>query len=136
MRGTSSRGSALLLTLALTAGDAALCTGWFPTPDVRMACCADDQPCPMHAPEAEGAASAHHKTQSTPEDEDCCILSGHPDAVPAASTTAVSASHGVVSGTDSRPQAPAPVLAGLARTFAWPPGPHVSRHVLLSVFLV
>jgi hypothetical protein len=91
----------------------------------------------MHAPEAEGAASAHHKTQSTPEDEDCCILSGHhPDAVPAASTTAVSGSHGVVSGTDSRPQAPAPVLAGLARTFAWPPGPHVSRHVLLSVFLV
>jgi hypothetical protein len=128
--------SAVLLALALSIGDPALCAGWMAQPDLPMACCADGQPCPMHARETEGAAFAHHGTQGAPAPEDCCILSGQPDAVPAASTTAASASHGVVSGTDSRPQAPAPALAGLTRTSASPPGPRVSRHVLLSVFLV
>jgi hypothetical protein len=126
--------SALLLALALSLGDPALCVGLMAQPDPPMACCADGQPCPMHAPDAEAAGSAHHRPERAPDD--CCLLSGQPGAVPVASTTAVSAPHGVVSAVDSRRVDPVRAHAGPAHALEWSPGPHVPRHVLLSVFLV
>jgi hypothetical protein len=126
--------SALLLTLALSAGDPALCAGWIAQPDLPMSCCADGQPCPMHASEDQTTGSAHHGPEGAPED--CCMLSGQADAVPAASAAQVVRPLEIASGADSRLQVPAPVHAGRVPAFAWPPGPHVSRHVLLSVFLV
>lgn len=124
---------ALLLTLALSAGDPALCAGWIAAPDLQMACCADDQTCPMHAPDAEGAGSTHHDVRHAADN--CCMASGQADARPIAATTVVSPSHGVVTCTDSHLRLP-PTSAGPARTLARSPGPHVPRHVLLSVFLV
>ncbi len=40
--------AALALTFGLMAGNAAICAGWMPTPEARMACCADGAECPMH----------------------------------------------------------------------------------------
>ena len=37
--------AALALTLGLMAGNAAICAGWMPTPEARMACCAEGGEC-------------------------------------------------------------------------------------------
>ena len=40
--------SACVLTLALIGGNAAVCAGWMPSPEARMACCADGGKCSVH----------------------------------------------------------------------------------------
>jgi hypothetical protein len=126
--------STLLLALALSAGDPALCAGWIAVPDSPMACCAEGQACPMHAPDAEGSGSTHRNAQRAADN--CCVVSGQPDAAPLASATSAFTSYGVVPAAGSHLRLLPPIDVGPARTRAWSPGPSVLRHVLFSVFLV
>lgn len=130
----SRRVSALLLTLALSASDVALCAGWMATPEARMACCSQDGACPMH--KAHSRDSGWPWAVSQAEADSCCAASGQDDAAPAASGFVFSVSLGVI---------PSPVQlvvpATAARPDAWRdrvplPGTPVPRHLLLSVFLV
>ena len=78
----SRRLSAVLLTLALAAGQAGVCAGWMPTPEERMACCSDDGPCPMHKSESEDGPT-RDVTQA--EADRCCAASEHEDSTPSQS---------------------------------------------------
>ena len=127
--------AALALTFGLMAGNAAICAGWMPTPEARMACCAEDHECPMHKGDSHGSGSVRVHTQA--QADSCCASSEgqkskqfNPSFV-AAITVAV-LGVGVV-----RPaNVPALVLSDAWRTSVPIPIAPVPKHVLLSVFLV
>ena len=129
------RAVALLAVLALAPVSPALCAGWAPTPEARMACCADGL-CPMHQSEpAEPADAAHHGLTQAQADS-CCAASEPDDPAPSQSPVPVATPLAVVS-TPATPVVLQPVAAGDAwRTLVPVPIAHVPRHVLLSVFLV
>jgi len=57
--------AALALAFGLVAGNAAaICAGWLPTPEARMACCADGVECPMHKGDSQRSGSARVLTQA------------------------------------------------------------------------
>ena len=126
--------AAVLATLALLAGSPAVCAGWLPTPEARMACCTDDEHCPMQAAAAGEHGAAHAVSQA--DADRCCAAAEREDAAP--------------SSTPSLPSAAlAPVAAPLAfsaidletahdawRPAARLPAAHVPRHLLLSVLIV
>jgi hypothetical protein len=131
----SRRLAALMLIATVAVGNAALCEGWAATPEARMACCNDGQPCPMHERRSDGSSEAQTVTQA--QADSCCALSEQeqsgqsPKAFAAPVTSAVLGPGIVV------PLAP----PRLVLTDAWRTGPPVlsppvSKHVLLSVFLV
>ena len=49
--------AAVILTMGLLAGNAAVCAGWLATPEARMACCAEGGDCPMHKDESRRSGS-------------------------------------------------------------------------------
>ena len=127
--------SAITLTLALVAGNAAICAGWLPTPEARMACCADGIECPMHKGDSHRSGSERVLTQA--QADSCCASSegkssnqSNPSFVTALTAAVLGA--GVVLPAD----VPALVLSDAWRTSAPIPSAPVPRHVLLSVFLV
>jgi hypothetical protein len=127
--------SAVALTLALVAGNAAICAGWMPTPEARMACCADGAECPMHKGDSHGSASQRVLTQV--QADSCCASSegqksnqSNPSVV--ATITAAVLGVGVVLPAN----VPTLVLTDAWRTSAPIPIAPVPKHVLLSVFLV
>jgi hypothetical protein len=127
--------AALALTFALMAGNAAICAGWLPTPEARMACCADGAECPMHQGDSHGSGSRRVLTQT--QADSCCASSegrnsneSNPTFV-AASTAAVLGAWTVLPA-----NVPALVLSDGWRTSAPIPVAPVPKHVLLSVFLV
>jgi hypothetical protein len=122
--------SALLLTLALASSNVALCAGWMPTAEQRMACCAEGGACPMHKSDGDGAQEI-----SQAEADACCAASDDKDSTPRGSSngfvvllapvqTVVHLIEPVVVRSDAR-RAVAPI-----------PGTSVPKHVFLSVFLV
>lgn len=126
--------SAILLSLALVAGQGGVCAGWGPTPQARMACCLGNGPCPMHESESDNGAAERVLTQA--EADRCCAASEPDDSAPSQSSVTLSVALGLVSSPVPsllpepqhhalRSRAPAPI-----------PKAHVPRHVLLSVFLV
>ena len=130
----SRRLSAALLSLALVAGQAGVCAGWMPTAEARMACCSDDGPCPMHKSESHDDGSNRVLTQA--EADRCCAASEDEESAPSPSKAGLFVTLAVVvspisallpepqsHATTSRPSVPVAT-------------PHVSKHVLLSVFLV
>ena len=124
----------MLVTLALVVGHAGVCAGWMPTPEARMACCSDHEPCPMHKSEQGDGAATRLITQA--EADRCCAASEPDDAAPSQSSVNFSDVLDVASS-------PAPSLlpepqhrALCSRAPAPIPKAHVPRHVLLSVFLV
>ena len=130
----SRRLSALLLTLALSAGHMVECAGWMATPEARMACCTKGGACPMHKSDSRDSGSPWTVSQS--EADRCCAASEQDTAAPAASGFIFSVSLGVI---------PSPVQlvvpATAARPDAWRdlislPGTPVPKYLLLSVFLV
>jgi hypothetical protein len=130
----AQRVSAVALSLALLAGNAAVCAGWAPTPDARMACCTDGE-CPMHNGDSQGSASARAVSQA--QADSCCASAEHKN--PNQSTpTVVTAISNAVLGTAITLPAPVPalVLSDAWRTVAPISTAHVPKHVLLSVFLV
>jgi len=125
----------LALTFGLVAGNAAVCAGWMPTPEARLACCADGVECPMHKGESHHSGSRRVLTQA---DADSCCASAedqhsrqsHPSSVTA--ITAAVLEVGVVLPAS----VPALVLRDAWRRSAPTPIAAVPRHLLLSVFLV
>src|SRR5688572_12869564 len=65
--------AALALTFGLVAGNTAICAGWMPTAEARMACCADGGECPMHKGDRHRSASGRVLTQV--EADSCCASS-------------------------------------------------------------
>jgi len=127
--------SALALTLALAAGNAAICAGWMPTPEARMACCTDGRECPMHKGESHNSGSARVLTQV--QANSCCASaegqnSNQPSPSFVIAITAAVLGVGVVQPANI----PALVLSDAWRTSAPIPIAPVPKHVLLSVFLV
>ena len=127
--------AALALTFALIAGDAAICAAWMPTPEARMACCADGCECPMHKRNSHGSRSERALTQA--EADSCCASSegknsnqGRPTFV-AAITAAV-----LGAGIALPAHVAALVLSDGWRTSAPIPVAPVPTHLLLSVFLL
>ena len=128
------RVSVLALTLALMAGNVAVCAGWLPSPEARMACCTDGE-CPMHKGDSHHSGSQRTLTQA--QADRCCASSERENsnqsgpAFGAAITAAVLGAGIVVPAS-----VPALVLSDAWRTSAPIPIAPVPRHVLLSVFLV
>jgi hypothetical protein len=127
--------AALALTFALMAGNAAVCAGWMPTPEARMACCADGGECPMHKGDSHRSGSARVLTQA--QADSCCAAAegqnsnrSNPSFVPAITVAVLGV--GVVLPAN----VPALVLSDAWRTSAPIPVAPVPKHVLLSVFLV
>jgi hypothetical protein len=130
----SKRLSAVLVTLALAAGQAGVCAGWMPSPETRMACCSDDGPCPMHKSDSENEESTRVVSQA--EADRCCAASEQDDSAQSPSNIAFSVTLAVVIS-------PVPVLipepdahAQVWRVSVPIPAAHVPKHLLLSVFLV
>jgi hypothetical protein len=127
--------AAVALTFGLMAGNAAVCAGWLPTAEARLACCADGVECPMHKGDSHRSGSERVLTQV--QADSCCASSegkksnqSNPSFVTA--ITAVVLGVGVVLPAN----APALVLSDAWRTSAPIPVAPVPKHVLLSVFLV
>ena len=127
--------SAFVLTLALIGGNAAICAGWLPTAEARMACCADGGECPMHKGDSQRSGSGRVLTQV--QADSCCASSegqrsnqSNPSFVTA--ITAAVLGVGVVLPAN----VPALVLSDAWRTSAPTSIAPVPKHVLLSVFLV
>jgi hypothetical protein len=122
-----------MMILVLAGGHVAECEGWLATPEARMACCANEQECPMHK---AGQHSSGSVRISQSDADQCCARSEPGDSMP----TSVKAS--AVDG-------PALILISLSGSLASPatwfdtpiervshPPTSRSRHVLLSVFLI
>lgn len=126
---------ALAITVLVAAGNAAVCEGWAATPEARMACCSDGQPCPMHEGHSAGSTSTQTVTQA--QADSCCALSEQEQSGRsnrALSTPVPSAVLGP--GIVVPPAPPRLVLTDAWRTGTSVPSPPVSKHVLLSVFLL
>ena len=129
-----ARFSAVALVVALATGNGALCAGWLPTAEARMACC-EDGTCPMHASPKREDSSDRPVTQA--EADRCCVASEPTDLAPAVPAVTTLDGSVIVVG-------PAVLVATLAIETAHAaspprppiPPPHVSRHLLLSVLLV
>jgi hypothetical protein len=124
---------ALILVLAMAAGNVALCQGWEPTREARMACCAEGVSCPMRKAAVDTHTSRRQVSQA--DADRCCASSEQDDAAPSA-TYVLSASVALAPVT-----LPAMDVAFLWQRASWPPEPpppsqSVARHLLLSVFLL
>lgn len=128
--------SAVLLALALGAGNAAWCAGWMPTPDARMACCSDEASCTMHQSHSDTHDVGSKRVVSQAEADRCCAASEGDASVPSGSTVAFVVTLGLVIG-----PVPAPIPQAEAHRDLWRasvpiPAARVPKHLLLSVFLV
>ena len=127
--------AALALAFGLVAGNAAICAGWMPTPEARMACCADGAECPMHKGDSHSSGSTRVLTQA--QADSCCASSegkSSNQSNPSSVTTITAAVLGV--GIVLPANVPALVLSDDWRTSAPIPIARVPKHVLLSVFIV
>ena len=125
---------AACLGVMLTAGPVGLCAAVTPTPEARMACCADDDACPMH--DATHSSGSHHQSSQAQADQ-CCVASEHENP---------NQSMPMYGGMPSNPAISTSVLLPLhvptlVRTDAWRTATPllvtpVPRHLLLAVFLV
>ena len=129
------RFAALALTFGLMAGNAAICAGWMPTSEARMACCVEDAECPMHVVDSHGAGQHNVPTQA--EADSCCAASESSNSSQSSPTLATAITATVLgTGIVLPADIPALVMSDAWRTSAPMPSPPVPRHVLLSVFLV
>ena len=127
--------SVFALTLALMAGKTAVCAGWLPTPEARMACCTEGVECPMHKSDSHHSGSERALTQA--QADSCCASSERKNSNqsnPSFATAITAAVLGV--GMVLPASVPALVLSDAWRTSAPIPIAPVPKHVLLSVFLV
>src|SRR5690606_24111387 len=69
----SRRLAALMLTALVGLGNAAVCAGWAPTAEARMACCSGDHPCPMHQGQQDRSGTTATLTQT--QADTCCASS-------------------------------------------------------------
>ncbi len=127
--------AALALTFGLLAGDAAVCAGWLPAAEARMACCAEGVECPMHKGDSHRSGLERVVTQA--QADSCCAAAegqSSNQSNPSFVTAITAAVLGV--GVVLPANVPALVLSDAWRTSAPMPIASVPKHVLLSVFLV
>ena len=130
----SRRLFALGLTALISAGNAAVCAGWAPTPEARMACCSEST-CPMHKGNSQSSGSERVVSQA--QADTCCASSEHKSSSQSSPTFVAAISSAVLGTGIALPATvPALVLSDGWRTVAPMPTAHVPKHVLLSVFLV
>jgi hypothetical protein len=126
---------AVILAVLVSAGNAALCAGWAPTPEARMECCSGEAPCPMQKGERGNDQSEHSVSQA--QADSCCASSERDNSNQSSPTNVAAISSAVLgTGTVLPARVPALVLSDGWRTVAPIPSPPVPRHLLLSVFLV
>ena len=126
--------TALALTFGLIAGNTAICAGWMPTPEARMACCVDGD-CPMHKGDSHHSGSGRVLTQA--QADSCCASSERENSNQSNPSTATAITAAVLGvGMVMPASVPALVLTDSWRTSAPLPVAPVPKHVLLSVFLV
>ena len=126
-----ARTVSLITLVTLVGGHLAECQGWLATAEARMACCADEQQCPMHNGNQQ---SGTNQGISQSDADRCCALSEHGDSIPTAKAVSV----------DSLAPIPFSVSGALPSTEPWfdRVAAHVSnppsrpRHLLLAVFLI
>ena len=128
------RFSAVALSLAFLSGDVALCAGWVATAEARMACCADEDTCPMHRSDGQTEGD---RAVTQPQADSCCAAS-EPERTDQSTPTFASTISSAVLGIATVMPAALPVLVlGGAWPIAVPlPPGSVPKHVRLSVFLV
>jgi hypothetical protein len=130
----SRRLSAAALTLALFAGNGAVCAGWAATPEARMACCSDDA-CPMH--KSESSDSHTQRVISQADADSCCASAESGTSGPSTPPFAITLSPAVLGAGIILPaDTPALVLSRASWNLTPIPASPVPKHVLLSVFLV
>jgi hypothetical protein len=126
--------AAVVAIVTLSVGNLAVCAGWQPTPEARMACCKNGTACPMHASESRGSSSTRIITQA--QADNCCAATSN------RTQSSIAGSTFELSGVTALPSitgrvAPIPVLALQEwRAFVPLPLSPVPRHLLLSVLLV
>ena len=126
--------AALVIIMTLPGGFFAECHGWLATPEARMACCANEQECPLHKAGLPSTGSNQPVSQS--DADRCCATSEHGDSMPTAvKAGAVDGPALIPSSSSAVLAAPAPWLPIVTQRVTGPPTSR-SRHVLLSVFLI
>lgn len=127
---------ALVVSVLVSSGNAAICEGWAPTPEARMACCADGTACPMH--DAESHGGSHSDGAMTQAQADSCCASSERDHSNQSSPTFVVVISSAVLGPGVvvPVTVPALVLSDAWRASAPLPTTPIPKYVLLSVFLV
>jgi hypothetical protein len=127
--------AAVALTFGLMAGDAAVCAGWLPTAEARMACCADGVECPMHKGDSHRSGSERVITQAIADN--CCAAAEGQNSNQSNPSFVMAITAAVLGVAVVLPaNVPALVLSDAWRTSAPIPVAPVPKHVLLSVFLV
>src|SRR5262249_29643734 len=129
-----SRLAALAMVLVLVGGHLAECQGWLSTAEARMACCANEQQCPMHKAAQHSSGSSQRISQS--DADRCCATSEHGESTATFVKTSAADAPALI------PIALSDVLASpatwldnsIGRVSGLPTTR--SRHVLLSVFLI
>ena len=130
----SRRLSLVALTLALAAGNPAVCAGWAFTPEARMSCCVGGK-CPMH--KSESSDGDGHQVMTQAQADSCCASSEQSESGPSTPTFAITIPSAILDTTTLLPaEPPALVLAEPWRVVPPLIADAVRKHVLLSVFLV
>lgn len=126
--------AAVVAALALCAGNVAVCAGWQPTPEARMACCMSGMNCPMHESDHHDRSSRSGVSQA--QADHCCAASTQRrDSAAAGSTFVASGTAAFVAATVF----PSPVPVFESRAWRAPvplPDTSVAKHLLNSVLLV
>jgi hypothetical protein len=129
------RVSAVAIVLAMVAGNAAVCAGWMPTPEARMACCAEGGGCPMHKGDSSRSGQTRVLTQT--QADRCCAASEREASSQSSPSFVASMTQAVLRPSIILPAVvPALVLTDGWRRAAPTPTSPIPKHLLLSVFLV
>jgi hypothetical protein len=123
------------LGLVLAAGPLAVCAAVAPTPEARMACCTDGEPCPMHDGGVHSSGSHHQPSQS--QADQCCVASERDTPNQSMPMTVAGPATPVIGTSVLLPLD----IPALVRTDAWRTSTPlrvtpVPRHLLLAVFLI
>jgi hypothetical protein len=121
-----------LVLAIMAAGNVAVCAGWENSAEARMACCENNESCPMHKGDTGNLVRSQSISQT--EADRCCAGSERHEAA---------TSPGAFVAIEALPIV-ADWFAVTVESFdftrpAWdtpPPRGHTSRQVLLSVFLI
>ena len=127
--------ASVLLCLTIAAGNAAVCAGWASTPEARMACCTDEESCPLHQDDSHNSVSPRPLKQA--QADTCCASSEREQSNPSFPTFVAAISNAVLGPVVVLPaNSPSLVVTDGWRALVPLPQAAVPRHVLLSVFLV